>query len=135
MSTWLYENKEMLDKPDGYVGFIYIIHNNTNGRAYVGKKLFESVRRVKKSGKTRRVKKTKESDWKDYYGSNDELRADVERLGSENFSREVLHLCRSKGECNYLELKEQILRGALESDNFYNAWIRVRIHKAHIKKN
>lgn len=130
---WTYQGKEVIDKPDGYVGFVYIICNHTNERYYIGKKLFENVRRKRKSGKKNRTKTIKESDWKDYYGSNDELKKDIDLLGKECFTRKILHLCRSKGECNYLELKEQILRGALESVNYYNSWVRVRIHKAHIK--
>jgi hypothetical protein len=54
-------------------------------------------------------------------------------LGHENFSREILHLCRSKGECGYLEAKEQFIRGVMESEDYYNTWIMVRVRKSHIK--
>lgn len=129
-TEWIYEGKPFTD-PGEYVGFVYLIENKISGRRYLGKKLFKFRRTIKKKGKNK--KKTIDSDWELYYGSNKELNEDVSRLGKEYFRREILHLCRSKGECNYLELKEQILNGALESELWYNTWIRVRIHKTHIK--
>jgi len=54
-------------------------------------------------------------------------------LGNENFTREIIHLCLSKGDCGYLEAKEQFVRGALESDDYYNTWIMVRVRKSHLK--
>ena len=75
-----------------------------------------------------------DSDWMDYYGSNDQLNKDVEQLGKDNFSREILYYCASKAECSYIELKEQILRGVLESNEYYNGHIQVRVHGSHIIK-
>jgi hypothetical protein len=54
-------------------------------------------------------------------------------LGHESFTREILHLCQSKGECGYLEAKEQFIRGVMETDDYYNSWIMVRVRKSHIK--
>ena len=54
-------------------------------------------------------------------------------LGHENFQRKILHLCKTKGECSYLEAKEQFNRSVLESDEYYNTWIMVRVRKSHIK--
>ncbi len=65
--------------------------------------------------------------------TNHILKKDVLELGHENFSREIIHLCRSKGECGYLEAKEQFIRGVMESDDYYNTWIMVRVRKSHIK--
>ena len=131
---WLYQDKEFTeDQSEGYVGFVYLIENHVNGRKYVGKKLFSSVRRKKVKGKTRRKKTVKQSDWLSYYGSNKELLEDVKKYGESNFRRTILHLCRSKGTCNYLETKEIILHGALESDQFYNDWVYVKVHRSHIK--
>ena len=73
------------------------------------------------------------SDWKTYFGSNEELKGEVSKQGKENFTRIILHLCKSKGECGYLEAKEQFTKGVLESDNYYNTWIMVRVRKSHIK--
>lgn len=132
--TWFYDGKEFTqEQSEGYVGYIYIIENLASGRKYVGKKLFTNVRRKKIKGKTRRKKTVRRSDWQDYYGSNKTLLEDVAKLGVDKFKRTILHLCRSKGTCNYLETKEIILHGALESDQFYNDWVYVKVHRSHIK--
>jgi hypothetical protein len=62
------------------------------------------------------------------------LQKDVLQLGHEKFVREILHLCKSKGECGYLEAKEQFVRGVMESEDYYNTWIMVRVRKSHIKE-
>jgi hypothetical protein len=126
---WFY-NGEYIDNPGDYVGFVYIITNQTNGKKYIGKKnfYFSKTRTIK--GKKKRFKV--ESDWQDYYGSNKELAADVEKLGKENFKREILKLCNSKGEFGYYEAKYQFDKNVLESDEYYNTWIMVRVHKKHL---
>jgi hypothetical protein len=68
------------------------------------------------------------SDWQYYYGSSDRLLADVEKLGKDKFKREILFYCKSKAECNYVEAREQFARKVLESNDYYNGHIRVRIH-------
>ena len=73
------------------------------------------------------------SDWQTYYGSSDILKKDIEEVGEGNFTREIIHLCKSKGECNYLEAKEQFIRNVMESEEYYNNWIMVRVRKSHIK--
>lgn len=135
-SLWHYQGAPIHstdDLPEGkWMGFVYLITNRLDGRKYVGKKLltFASTRQVK--GKKKRVRVA--SDWMDYYGSSDELKADVEKLGAEHFHREILHLCATKGECNYLEAREQFDRRVLESDDYYNGQIQCRIHQTHIKR-
>ena len=129
---WLYQGKEINeDQIDDYTGFVYLITNLTNNRRYIGKKLFKSTRTKVIKGKRKKVRK--DSDWRDYYGSNAALKEDVASLGPENFTREILHLCKSKGTANYLEMKEQIDRRVLESDQWYNDWIMVKVHRSHIK--
>lgn len=130
--TWIYNNEPLEEIPEGYMAFVYCITNTVDGRRYIGKKLFKFTRSTKKKGK--KVKKQVDSDWKDYYGSNKELLGDVEALGKKDFTREILHLCKSKGEASYLEAKEQFARDALISENYYNEWIMVRVRKSHIKK-
>lgn len=117
---------------EDHVGFIYLIENLSNNRKYVGKKLFTSSRTkmVKKKKKKVRV----ESDWKKYYGSNIELIADVDAIGSQNFRRTILRLCKTKGECNYFEAKEQFALDVLRSEEYYNTWIMVKVHKSHVSK-
>lgn len=131
---WTYRDKEVSDEDiEGYVAFVYIITNLTNNKKYIGKKNLHFTRSKKIKGKSRRKRERKPSDWRIYWGSNDRLISDVFDLGEENFTREILHLCKTKGTANYLEMKEQILHGVLENDGWYNDQIRVRVHRSHLK--
>jgi len=131
---WLYEGKEIdSDAVEEYVGFVYRITNLINGKQYIGKKLFKSTQRKKVKGKTRRKVVRKESNWRDYFGSNGTLQEDVKNHGPENFKREILKLCTSKGTCNYWEAKYQMMENVLEDENYYNEWIILKVHKSHIK--
>ena len=76
----------------------------------------------------KKIRGVVDSDWQDYYGSSDQLSKDVESLGRDQFRREILYYCKSKAECNYVEAREQFARGVLESDQYYNGHIRVRVH-------
>ena len=99
--NWTYQGKTVKDLPEDCVGFVYLITNITNGRMYVGKKLAKFKRsRPPLKGRKNKRRHTVESDWQDYYGSSDLLTEDVEKLGKKNFTREILHFCNSKGECN-----------------------------------
>jgi hypothetical protein len=131
--NWIYDSKDFTEDliGDNY-GFVYQITNLTNNRKYIGKKFFYSSKTKQVKGKKKKYKV--QSDWQTYYGSSDSLMKDVLALGHENFSREILHLCRSKGECGYLEAKEQFVRGVMESEDYYNTWIMVRVRKSHIKE-
>ena len=131
---WLFENKEITsDIIENYIGFVYCITNNVTGKKYIGKKLFKNTRRTKVKGKSRRKITIKESDWKDYWGSNKVLQEDVKTLGEYKFERVILKLCKTKGECNYWEAKYQMQYEVLESDSWYNDWIMVKVHRSHIK--
>ena len=133
---WIYKDKEVSDEDiQGYVAFVYLITNKTNGMKYVGKKLAKfKVTKQPLKGKTNKRRSTKESDWRDYWGSSDRLNADVERLGPDNFTREVLYFCPSKGIASYLEAREQFERRVLETDDYYNGIINVRIGGSKILK-
>jgi len=134
MTEWLYRGEIVEESAiEGYCGFVYLIHNNLNGRKYIGKKIFKNRRRVKVKAKTRRKIKITDSNWKEYYGSSPTLLEDVERFGEGNFTREILHLCKSKSEMAYIEAKEQFLRGCLETAEYYNEHIMVRVRKANLK--
>jgi len=130
--NWIYDNKDFTEEQIGEnYGFIYCITNLTNNKKYIGKKFFYSSKTKVLKGKKKKFKVS--SDWQTYYGSNEELKKDVIMHGREQFKREILHLCKSKGECGYLEAKEQFMHGVLESDDYYNSWIMVRVRKSHIK--
>ena len=133
---WTHKGKEITNMPEDVVGFVYQITNTTNDRMYIGKKLakFKRSRRPLKGRKNKRRYKV-DSDWQEYYGSSDELTLDIKKLGKEHFKREILFYCYSKAELNYVEAREQFARKVLESDNYYNGHIRVRVHgKGIIKK-
>jgi hypothetical protein len=139
--SWLFESKTIEVLPEDCVGFVYMITNNLTGRKYIGKKLAKFSRTTYKTVKLKNGNKKKkkirgkiESDWQTYYGSNEQLNKDVERLGAGNFTREILYYCKSKAECNYIEAREQFSRRVLESDDWYNGHIQVRVHGSHIKK-
>jgi len=137
--TWLYQNTPVETLPDSCVGFVYLITNNLSGRKYIGKKLAKfsktTYRVVKqKNGikKKKRIRSKIDSDWQQYYGSSTELSADIEKLGTDNFTREILFYCASKSECSYIEAREQFSRRVLESQDYYNGHIQVRVHGRQI---
>lgn len=139
--TWLYENTIIEELPEDCVGFVYLITNNISGRKYIGKKLAKfkktTYKMVKLKNGTKKKKKIRskiDSDWQEYYGSSIELTNDIQALGAENFTREILYYCKSKAECSYIEAREQFARKVLESNDYYNGHIQVRVHGSHIRK-
>jgi hypothetical protein len=130
---WTYQNEIVEEIPEGYIGFVYLITNLQTGQKYIGKKLAQ-FKRTKPPLKGKKLKRRSivESDWRDYWGSSDRLNADVQSLGPENFTREILYLCKSKAEMSYLEAREQFERRVLESDDYYNGIINVRVGGSNI---
>ena len=129
--TWTYQGVLVEQLPEDCVGFVYMITNTISGRKYIGKKLAKfsktTTKTVKlKNGtkKKKRVRSKIDSDWQTYYGSSP--------LGTENFSREILFYCKSKSECSYIEAREQFTHRVLESADYYNGHIQVRVHGSHI---
>ena len=133
--SWTYQGNIVEQLPDDCEGFVYLITNLIDNRKYVGKKLakFKTTKPPLKGKKNKR-RGTVESDWRDYWGSSDKLNEDVEQLGPENFSREILYFCNSRGLMSYLEAKEQFDRRVLESDEYYNGIINVRVGSSKILK-
>jgi hypothetical protein len=129
---WSYKGTDVPNDLSEYIGFVYLITNLISNKKYIGKKLLKFKKT--KTIKGKKKKSLVESDWRTYWGSNDELKEDVKRLGEINFKREVLIFCKSRGELSYFELKEQVLAGVLESDEYYNSWIMARVRKDHLKK-
>jgi hypothetical protein len=133
-NPWINRSGEIFDEAlidqQKLIGFVYMLTCTVTGQKYIGKKLF-------KSRKTKQVKKKKKrytvpSDWKDYYGSNEAFKELVKQHGKDSIKREILHLCTTKGWCNYLEMKEQCNHEVLESKDFLNDWIMVKVHRKHL---
>lgn len=125
---WTYNGELVNELPEDCEAFVYLITNTTNNKKYVGKKLakFKKTRPPLK-GKKRKRRSTVESDWRDYWGSSDNLKADIELIGKEQFTREIIHYCESRGVASYLEAREQFERKVLETDEYYNGIINVRV--------
>ena len=133
---WLYENKEYDETPEEYQGFVYLITELDTEKKYIGKKNFWRPKVLPKNSKrNRRVRTRVESDWKKYFGSSKEVQALVESKGIENYKREILRLCKTKGEMSYYEAKLQFDHDVLLSDEYYNEFIGCKIHSRHLKKS
>lgn len=137
--SWQYQGNIIEELPEDCVGFVYLITNTATGRKYIGKKLakfskttYKVVKLKNGTKKRKKIKSKIDSDWLTYYGSNDELNRDVELLGVDKFTREILYLCKSKAECSYIEAREQFRHQVLESKDYYNGQISVRVHGSHI---
>ena len=132
---WYFNNKifePTHDELSSWVGFVYELEDKSNGKKYIGKKLLWSKRRLPPlKGKKRKRTQIKESDWKDYYGSNDEVKNLVEAHGGDRFIRRVLRLCKTKGELSYYEAKEQFDRDVLFDPMYYNEFIGLKVHSKH----
>ena len=109
-NAWTYQGTAFTsDDINDFFGYVYRITNLQSGKQYIGRKYF--TQRRKPRGGKRKV--TSESDWKRYYGSSDELKADVTRLGKEKFKREIISLHKTLGKVNYEETRQLFLNNVL----------------------
>lgn len=135
--TWTYQGNPVEQLPEDCAGFVYIITNLQSQRKYIGKKLAkfrktqQRVVKFKNGNKRKRKIRTQvESDWRDYWGSSPELSRDIQLLGNQNFSREILRFCKSKTELSYFEAKYQIDNDVLlDETKWYNGWVSVRARR------
>ena len=135
MGDWTYNNKPFdSDMIDDYVGFVYEVYDTEAKMKYIGKKKFWSkVTRPPLKGKKNKRRSVKESDWKTYYGSSDEVKQLVENTGEWRFKRRIIRLCKSLGEMSYYEMKEQLDNDVLLKPNeYYNAFVGGKIHRRHL---
>lgn len=132
--SWSYQGRPFTSEMiQDNVGFVYEITNLVNNKKYIGKKWFWSTRKLPPlKGKTRKRTVQKESDWMVYCGSSDEVKSLVESQGQTSFHREILRLCKTKGECSYYEAKKQFDLDVLLRDDYYNSFIGVKIHSKHL---
>ena len=127
-------NKVFDIAPEGYQGFVYEIHDTKNNRLYIGKKNFWRTQKLKPlKGKTNRRHRRKESDWQSYYGSNENLKQQVEIFGPDHFHRKILVLCANKNQMSYFEMKKQFDYDVLLNDRYYNSYIGGRITARGLK--
>lgn len=134
-NPWVYNDKEFEseDIGDNY-GFVYRITNTKNGYDYVGRKFFWTVKkRPPLKGKKNKRRETVETDWKDYWGSSDRLNKDIDQLGKDNFKREIIYLCKTRGETNYMEVYFQITEHVLLREDNYNGIVNVRLGNGSVK--
>lgn len=131
---WHYKGEVFDETPEEYQGFVYMITELDTGKKYIGKKFFWKPKILPKTKtRKRRVRTRVESDWRTYYGSSTEVQLLVEKKGVDNYKRDVLYLCRTKGECSYYEAKLQFEYDVLLRDDFYNEFIGCKIHSKHVK--
>jgi hypothetical protein len=138
--TWYYQGSLVEQLPEDCVGFVYLITNNLTGKMYVGKKLakfaktsYKTIKLKNGNKKKKKIRSKIDSDWQEYYGSSTELTEDINSQGPDKFTRQILYYCKSKAECSYIEAREQFSRRVLESNDYYNGQISVRVHGSHIK--
>lgn len=131
---WTFKGKEFITKdiPDGAVGFVYCI-TNPEGEMYIGQKRFWKPKVLKPlKGQTRKRRSVVESDWQTYVGSSKTVQEQVNELGIDNFKREILEICYSKGMLSYTEAKMQFDLGVLFDETYLNGIIQTRINKRHV---
>ena len=134
--TWTYNGEVYDTLPEDYYGFVYIITEKETQMKYVGKKFFYRTKTLPITKTRKRRKKTLvESDWRTYCGSSERVQELVESKGLDAFTREILHLCKTKGDCAYYETKEQFDREVLLKDDYYNGIINCRISRKHLSVN
>jgi hypothetical protein len=130
---WYFHNTTQeftVDDAEGYFGFVYLITHISSGRKYLGKKFFTKSKTKQVNGKKKKIRV--QSDWLDYYGSNETLANEVK--GRENeYLREILYLCKTRSECAYWETWEIFNRHALLNESYYNQWVSCKIRKANLK--
>ena len=133
---WYYNDQTYEETPEEYQGFVYQITELDTGKKYIGKKNFWKPKILPKNSKrTRRVRTRVESDWRTYFGSSKEVQLLIEEKGEENYKREILRLCQTKGEMSYYEAKLQFEKDVLLSDEWFNNFIGCKIHSRHLPKD
>jgi hypothetical protein len=127
---WKYNNQDFIEIPKGMEGFVYLITNLTNHKKYIGKKHFWTRQKDRKTGR----RKTKESDWIDYWGSCDLLIEDVKELGKDKFSREILYLCPHKKSMSFYETMEQFKRDVILREDYYNTNVEGKFFSSEVDR-
>ncbi len=135
-TDWKYNGQTFTsDMVGDYFGFVYRITYLINGADYVGRKYFKTTRKLKPlKGRILKRHRIVETDWKEYWGSSKRLLEDIEKHGKHNFKREIICLCDTRGQTNYMEAKIQFDEDVLLNENNYNGIIAIKIGGGSIKK-
>ena len=133
--NWTYNEQDFDSTMVGnYFGYVYRITNLINGYDYIGRKYFKTKRKLKPLiGRKNKRHRIKETDWQDYWGSSKRLLEDIDKYGKENFKREIICLCETRGQTNYMEAKIQFDEDVLMKENNYNGIIAIKIGGGSIK--
>ena len=134
---WLYNGRELLEEESSnYYGFVYCIENTQTGKRYIGRKYFTKAATRQVKGKKKKIRK--DSGWIEYWGSSQKLLDEIRDQGEQNFTRTIIRLCLTRGECNYWEAKLQfeydVLNAKLANGEpaFYNDNILVKFTRRNI---
>ena len=107
-------------------GFVYIITNLRNGKAYIGCKQYIFYTRLRE----------KESDWRTYTGSSKLLNEDIEKIGKKHFKFEAIAEYKNKRSLRYYELyyqmKYNVLAATLEGSEehaYYNSRVGGKFYR------
>lgn len=140
---WTYQNNQSFEMPDNALGYIYCITNKLDNKIYIGRKLLVSNRKktlTKKEkllpeNKRKKFKREiKETDWKNYWGSSDELKRDIEQHGQENFSREILMFCSTLTDISFYETYFQIKYDVLFCNSYNRHIANTKFFKGKVNK-
>lgn len=126
LGHWILNENVLID--ESTFGFIYEITNIVTGKKYIGKKQCKSkLKRKPLKGKKNKRIEIKESDWREYTSSSNDLNEDIKKYGKDKFIFKILRACGSKWELAYFEIKEQLDKNVLMREDYYNGIINVRI--------
>ena len=125
---------EGLEYKEDAFGFVYRIDRVNPGpkdkKHYWGcKQMVQKKKLAPLKGKKRFRRLIKESDWKTYTGSSNELNADIAIYGKNQFKFVILQFCSCKWQLKYEELKTQMHNNVLLRDDTYNGIINARLNK------
>lgn len=128
----LYEGVVLPDNFDENppLGFVYLIKRKSDGKFYIRqKKILKVEKRPPLKRKLRKRCIIKQTDWRTYCGSSNELKADIAELGEDAYTFQIVEFCNSKWMMSYEELRLQMINDVLLRDDSYNGIVNVRLKK------